>query len=267
MFKPGRNHVNAPFSRQVDDWWKAPPTVIPASHGSYFTPPGVRSTWSKDDYERYRSEKDAWVENERRIQKTMADLAAVEAETKRKQGMGWVEVNGRDRRVSGIIKGRKDGEPAVEKNERGIPLKNNSQGEAPSKAMGKSTGSPIDQDQKTTADQPIATGSKRPAVTADDDEKETNALLPPEKKRRTSSTTVAKAKTAKGRKAKKSKKGRNAKESKWVVPDTDDEGELARPVRYDCQGNVIPHDHWKSRYRDDAVRKVNRIRITKTVSI
>lgn len=54
---------------------------------------------------------------------------------------------------------------------------------------------------------------------------------------------------------------------KWIVPETDDESEMNYEyvVKYDRNGRVIPHDYWPSKSRGRAADHVNEWRISKTV--
>ena len=53
----------------------------------------------------------------------------------------------------------------------------------------------------------------------------------------------------------------------WKVPDTDDEeDEVEGPILFDPKGKWIPHEYWPSVWRKKAAEHVNEIRVSKTVS-
>ncbi|KAK6905092.1 hypothetical protein I203_105911 [Kwoniella mangroviensis CBS 8507] len=115
------NHI---FSRNVDDWKTARPSKI-YNYGNpiHYIPEGPREVWSEAQYIVYKEEQSKWMENERKTQiKSIRETLEEQMKEDRKK-KAWAIVGAHSRKVLATVKGREDGEPAIDRDEHGLPVK------------------------------------------------------------------------------------------------------------------------------------------------
>jgi hypothetical protein len=177
----------------------------------------------------YKEEKECYAESERRARVRRADRAAARAAEDAEWRM--IKVGHIRRTVLATIRGRLDGEEAVQKDKRGLPVKPALDAEAGARSA------PPKKKAKVTS---------RPLVELSEEGKALwEAAKIPGWIRR---LPVG---------------------AEWEVPDTDGEDEL-EPYslpRYDSDGQLIPYDYWPSIWRNKVAEEVNGTWINMTVSV
>ncbi|WVW81676.1 hypothetical protein I302_103671 [Kwoniella bestiolae CBS 10118] len=113
------NHI---FNREVDEWrQERPKTVYKYGDPFHYIPAGSREDWSEAQYIVYKEEQAKWRKNERAAKVKSLELAIeIEREDKRKRD-NYAIMGRQSRRVLAAVIGRKNGQPPVEKDEKGLP--------------------------------------------------------------------------------------------------------------------------------------------------
>jgi hypothetical protein len=256
--KPGTNHGNAPFSRLVEPWRRSPTAprksqMLPkqkqstssgstgpsSGPASYYVPRGDRSTWTESQYIVYKEEKFAWKAQEQARKNAERAVAEAEAARRRKKNeKSTIVVGSINRTVLAVVHGRIDGEPAVEKDDKGIPLPGQNGPKRPTSSSCAKWGS---------AAMELADAGKK--------------LWKNMLKRKASDLASGRSSTSPGSTAKR------AKPRKWVTPDTDTDSETDEdPMPVKSGETKKVHDYWPSKYRSYAAEHVNAERITRRVS-
>lgn len=294
--------INTPFSRDIKDWRAPPPrkytytgttkilrTAANEDKITHYVPKGDRHTWSKAQYTVYKEEKRAsrdvkWVKR-----KVQLDEMIQEINKKAKGGVRHIRDGNMNRTVRGMVLGRKHGQPAVEKDDKGMPIiekldedeekisddddESMSTDEEKQSATGAKEGGIGDslitapsvkvglaqyinepEDALPDAREQVEKSRKRAHVSDSEDEEiedsaQKNPKPDPKKKGKTGGTNRKKKQS--------SSKG-------WVVPDSSDESEDEMEYMRK-QGVKVVHDYWPSKWRSTAANEVNNERINKTV--
>lgn len=187
----------------------------------------------------YKEEKSAWKAKEKARKDAERAVAEAEAERKRKKERPTIAVGYINRTVLAVVHGRFDGEPAVEKDDNGIPL-------------------PGQNGPKRTTPEPGAKwGSAADMELEDAGKKLWKSML----KRKDSDLASGRSSTSPGAATKRSRP------RKWVTPDTDTESETDEgPMAVVDPGETKKvHDYWPSKYRRYAAQHVNAERINRSV--
>ncbi|WWC57938.1 uncharacterized protein I303_100473 [Kwoniella dejecticola CBS 10117] len=111
------------FSRSVEDWKvEKPKNRLKYGTPAHYIPSGSRERWSQAQYIVYKEEQAKWQAKERK--RTIQDLKEKirTQELEGKKDYEYVHLGGRSRTVLGTVSGRKNGEAAVEKDARGLPI-------------------------------------------------------------------------------------------------------------------------------------------------
>ena len=246
---------------------------------SHHIPRGERSKWSKAQYTVYKEEKRATRKKRWAIRKPTLDAIAKHINERVNATYQFIEDRKRSRTLLGKVSGRKAGQPAVEKDEKGFPIvekpkievdqsDDDSEGEEEAiyegnQRAGNSGTTPKQsksvKNNSVKAKQPVSKGSgdesrgqKRAHVT--DSEHSEEELAPPVKKGvRT---------TGKSIKAQPKRKSIKA----WVAPESSDDDSTNELDYMRGKGLTIIHDHWPSPWRVMAAAMVNTDRINKSVN-
>lgn len=188
----------------------------------------------------YKEEKSAWKVQEKARKKAERAAAEAEAEEKRRKEKPMIRVGYANRTVLAIVHGRMDGEPAVVKDDKGIPLPGQNGPKRPT--PGAKWGSAAD-------------------LELEDAGKE---LWTSMRKRKASDLASGRSSSSPGSTAKR------AKPRKWVTPDTDTDTDSEtdqEPTRVDDSGETKKvHEYWPSKYRGYVADHVNAGRINRSVS-
>ena len=294
----GQHRANAPFSRDKQDWRVEPPRkyTYKGNEGqleiqleqaakivTHYIPRGERPTWSKAQYTVYKEEKRACRDERWKNRQKALDAIAQDIIGKSDSKWKFIQDGNRNRSLLGQVAGRKDGQPAVEKDEKGLPVVEvikaevrepsddvSNIGESQEKVStsdGKDKAPHVNEAtrQETIADMRAwaaqlgsCESAKRPRprkrAHIGESEASEEDTVDSDKKPKTKKT---------GKKRTKNKKQRSSKE--WVVPDSSnssaDELEYMRG-----KGLKVVHDYWPSPWRVMAAAIVNSDRINKTVS-
>jgi len=300
----GNPLATAPFSRGGKDWRVAQPRKYTYTGNDralkqlvadqkpimkYYTPRGERSTWSQAQYTVYKEEKMITREERWAARRPTLDAIAKDVNHRTSSKYRSITDGNRSRTVLGEVTGRKNGQPAVEKDENGIPIvekvgvemedsksdeeisseeeeqvavegKNKTVSLAKKKsASPKETSKTVDGRLSTNSKTAgVKSQSRKRAHVTESEESEQEDAAPVRKATRSSKRTKDindRAKTKKTESA-----------DKWVVPDSSeesaDEHEYMRG-----QGLTIIHDYWPSPWRVMAAAFVNTERINKSVSL
>ncbi|WWC97174.1 hypothetical protein V866_004053 [Kwoniella sp. B9012] len=112
------------FSREVEDWKvELPKKIYKYGNPTHYIPAGPRKDWSEAQYIVYKEEQTKWRRSQRDAQVQCIKEKMDQQEQEDKNNEAFVMLNGRSRRVLAVVKGREDGEPATEKDRRGIPIR------------------------------------------------------------------------------------------------------------------------------------------------
>jgi hypothetical protein len=232
----------------------------------HYTPRGTRSSWTEAQYTVYKEEQKRFRDRRWKSRKAeLVEMAEEMQESKKRLG-AWIDDGGRNRTVLAVIDGRKNGQPAVQKDERGLPVDTIPAVKAVPDAQGRSvvnkqsSGGAISNESDQAAlqdDSPseVRSGKAQPKVKAGRGRKRRSEASDAE------NTTKADQARAKKPKIKKTP-------GKWVVPDSsDDEGDSHDENRFMReQGLSVVHDYWPSMWRSACAVHVNMKRTNKTVS-
>jgi hypothetical protein len=256
----------------------------------HYIPRGERSKWSKAQYTVYKEEKRATRKERWAVRKPTLDAIAKDINHRTSSKYRSITDGKRNRTVLGEVPGRKNGEPAVEKDEKGIPIVEKAEGEedgsdssdesgsegeegkvervsakgdskaGPSNAKSTST---VPTQIKTAKDAssgvkpPVHKSASRKRVHVSESEESEDEVIVPLKKGRRSTTTTSRSQSKNMPKKPVSKE--------WVVPDSSDESTNELDYMRE-QGLKVIHDHWPSPWRVMAAAFVNTDRINKSVS-
>jgi hypothetical protein len=302
---PGKSPtpVNTPFSRDLKDWRVSPPRKYTYTGSTktlrvdtsedkttHYIPKGDRQTWSQAQYTVYKEEQQAFREVKWAKRKTQLDETIEELKTKAKKGVSYIRDANMNRHVRGMVLGRKHGQPAVAKDDKGMPIVekvdkveeessddndesdcSDDEKQSAAKVMtddvaGSSTAAQsvkiglaryINDPEDKRLDGHEQSGSRKRAHISDSEEEEEEPL--PAKASKAKSKKKGKINNKNKKKTQKSRK-------KWVVPESSDEGEDETEYMRKHGLNII-HDYWPSRWRFTAANEVNSERINKTVSL
>jgi hypothetical protein len=294
----GNPLATAPFSRGGKDWRVPVPRkyTYPGTDRAlkqiitdqkpvmqYYTPRGERSTWSKAQYTVYKEEQLATRAERWAARKPTLDAIAKDINSRSTSKYRSITDGSRNRTVLGVVPGRKDGEPAVEKDGKGIPIVEKDESEKDDSDSGSESDSeeevvivkkegeaesskvkPIRAASKEIVKKAKSTqyGSKTPSDQArvrkrahvSDSEDTGNEDTAPTKKGPKRSGKPVKSKS------------KQKSSNKWVVPDSSDES--TDELEYmQNEGLTIIHDFWPSPWRVMAAALVTSDRINKSVSV
>ena len=231
-----------PFSRTVKDIYSAPGDCCIANTDKkgrflHYVPRLSRKKWTREQYTVYKEEKREFYLSA--VKRTKKKIKAVDAEMaglrRTKQRWETVHINGVNRHVLATVEGRRDGEKAVKKDDKGLPLAADSDGEGDS-----------DNDGTLIARR----GQLGNGETGE-----------PRRVRKMRLNQQLKADIAKAVKA-----------EEWGVPDTDEETDEVvqefkslRVRKYDEYGHAVVHDCWPSQWRAIIAEEVRESKINLTV--
>lgn len=252
-----------------------------------YRPRGDRATWSKAQYTIYKEEQRYGREEQWAERKPILDAIVKEVDeaSSKKQ---WLK-EGRGRRsILAEVAGRKNGQPGVRKDKKGLPLVDDAEG---------SESEVTEEDDSSSDDVEIDDGGKRKAKAGSSMARtrpsRSDGKLPTVKSaqqlsRRSGDQSKLRApkrahlseseeeeeitthdkKCGKGKSNnnKSTKRQKKASQEEWVVPDSSDESENELIYLRD-QGLEIIHDHWPSTWRVKAAEKVHNERIDKDVRV
>jgi hypothetical protein len=242
---------------------------------SHYIPRGERSKWSKAQYTVYKEEKRATRKERWAVRKPTLDTIAEKINHRWKYRS--ITDGSRNRTVLGEVPGRRNGEPAVEKNEYGIPVVDKAEIEEDGSDSGDESGSEEEEGEeegkagpskaKSTTIVPTQlpsngkppinkAGSRKRVHASESEESEEEVPVSPKRGRRSNNSTI---------KSNPERKSKKPASKGWVVPDSSDEStnELDYMKK---QGLKVVHDHWPSPWRVMAAALVNTDRINKSVS-
>jgi hypothetical protein len=289
-----RRRALNPFSRDIPDWRVTAPRrytytgpdksisgQLMRTKPKTYTPRGERSTWSQAQYTVYKEEQRFCREKQWAVRKPLLDSIVKEfkeASTKRQ----WMKEGGGRRTVLAKVAGRKNGQPAVMKDKKGLPIieaSEDSEEEASEEVDSSGDEEEIDgQDAKAEGGpsntQTRQTRSNRKLngqTTAQVGPKISDDKTRPRNRKRAhvsdSEEDEAPTQVKKGEnKSKKAnKKQKKDVEQEWVVPESSDESKTELDYMRK-QGMEIIHDHWPSSWRVKAAAKVNDKKVDQAVS-
>jgi hypothetical protein len=252
----------------------------------HYIPRGERSKWSKAQYTVYKEEKRATRKERWAVRKATLDAIAKQINERVNSKYHFIKDGNRSRSVLGKVAGRKNGQPAVEKDEKGIPIVEKSESEedgsdssdesdgdneGEEEVIGKEDAKPAASEKTPKQSGPIklnstkdnqsgsksssdkSRGRKRAHVSESEEESD-EEIAPPVKK-----GTKTNSKSTKAKPKDKSTKA-------WVVPDSSDDESTNELDYMREKGLTIVHDHWQSPWRVMAAATVSCERISKTVS-
>lgn len=287
----GHLGASCPFSRERQDWRVTPPRKYtytgherklkePASTKppTHYVPRGERSAWSKAQYTVYKEEKRAGREERWIARKLELDAIAKDITTKANSRWRSITDGHRNRSILGEVAGRKDGQPAIEKEERGLPLVDKVEKEEKRDSDG-------DGESESEDDYDSAKEKPGSAAKLDSQRSRLDQIVKDAKKTQSTSKGLKRKSRKRGhmsdsgdddedgagptgkgpkKKIKKSKNRKQTSVKEWVVPDSSDDGgdELDHMRK---QGLRIIHDYWPSAWRAMAAAIVSTERINKTV--
>ncbi|WWC85706.1 uncharacterized protein L201_000572 [Kwoniella dendrophila CBS 6074] len=118
--KPAADHI---FSTNTSDWKTEPKQKI-YKYGkpSHYIPDGPRENWSEAQFIVYKEEQAKWKNKVKQDQLSALRDELEKAEEEMKRMSNWITLGRVNRRVLGSVKGRKNGDPPVEKDKNGLPL-------------------------------------------------------------------------------------------------------------------------------------------------
>jgi hypothetical protein len=252
----------------------------------HYIPRGERSKWSKAQYTVYKEEKRATRKERWAVRKATLDAIAKQINEKVNSKYHFIKDGNRSRSVLGKVAGRRNGQPAVEKDEKGIPIVEKSESEEDESDSGEESDCDSEEDEESTtkADAKAGTSEKTPKQSesvksnstevnqsgskssgdksrarkrahVSESEESDEELVPPVKK-----GSKTNSKSTKAQPKRKSTKA-------WVVPDSSDHESTDELDYMREKGLTIVHDHWPSPWRVMAVATVSCERISKTVSL
>ena len=296
--------INTPFSRDLKDWRAPPPrkytytgttkslrTATAEDKTTHYVPKGDRHTWSKAQYTVYKEEKRAsrdvkWVKR-----KVQLDGMIQEIIKKANDGVRHIRDGNMNRSVRGMVLGRKHGQPAVEKDDKGLPIvekiekdeDESSDDDEDSESINEEKQSATKATKDDTAEssagpQIVKVGLAQYINDPEDAQSDAHKQVDKSRKRHYVSDSededIEKSaqKNSKPKPMKKGKTGGANKKIKqstskgWVVPDSSDESEDEMEYMRK-QGVKVVHDYWPSEWRSTAANEVNNERINKTVRL
>ncbi|RXK36663.1 hypothetical protein M231_06050 [Tremella mesenterica] len=223
-----RHFGDRPFSHVRDCYTpKPPPQRWINRQPTHYIPRGPRASWTRAQYTVYKEEQSVWRQTIKAEEADLAKVMAKHAKACRRDAKASVKVNYYNRRVLAVIDGRLNGEPAVEKDDRRMPvsqgLRTPSTG-AGSSAMANAMGSQGSEERETESPDVVKVELDAPTISVSIPDTEP-----------------------------------------WVVPDTDDEDlDFVPMITYDDCGDPEVHDFWPSKHRRIVAKLVNEPRISKT---
>jgi len=284
--------ARTPFSRDIEDWRVARP--LKYTYTGYnkqlrqqattkspkrYTPRGERSTWSEAQYTVYKEERR--IGRQKRWEARKLVLNAIAEDIKENDSKSKTLCDGwRNRSILAEVAGRKDGQPAIEKDDKGLPAmteidkgekapgddQSSSSDEEDSAGKSRAHGRSSKTDShrlrvpaakgankttRTSSAAPRGGGRKRAHLSGSEESDEGNVVLSKGKAKKKLNT--------------KNKRQKKASPKVWVVPDSSEESEDEMDyVRR--QGLEVVHDFWPSSERKQAALQVNAKKINKTVS-
>jgi hypothetical protein len=296
----GKPLATAPISRGGDDWRVPTPRKYTYTGNDrtinqlitdqkpalkYYTPRGERSKWSKAQYTVYKEEKRATRKERWALRKVTLDAIAKQINESVNSKYHFIKDGNRSRSVLGKVAGRMNGQPAVEKDEKGIPIVEKSESDDDgSESSDESDGDSEEDGESTTkGDAKAGTSEKTPKqsktvksnITKDnqsgskssgdtsrarkrahvsESEESDEEIAPPVKKGCKTNSKSTKAKP------------KDETTKAWVVPDSSDDESTNELDYMREKGLTIVHDHWPSPWRVMAAATVSCERISKTVS-
>ncbi|KAK4686992.1 hypothetical protein P7C73_g3126, partial [Tremellales sp. Uapishka_1] len=270
MKTPTTRHMDHLLTHEVQDWTVTVPKIEAKKKNStispterHYLPKGPRSQWTRHQYIVYKEEKARCREKDRKAKKV-----AAEAKKAFWNGMGKIAKHEREfieagsglRTLLAVVQGRKDGEAALVKDDKGIPLVDQP---VRARLMTKRARDNENEIMKREESRSIkASGSRLwqlSRMKAGGAEKE---KAKEERKRRVQAILNSEDSEKETRPAKKGKSG--SRKKKWIIPDTESEYETEEEVPSD---KAKVHDFWPSRARSEAVAHVERARINKTEAL
>jgi len=291
--------ATAPFSRGGKDWRVPQPRKYTYTGNDrtlkqlvadqkpimkYYTPRGERSTWSQAQYTVYKEEKMITRDERWAARKPTLDAIAKDVNHRTSSKYRSITDGNRSRTVLGEVPGRKNGQPAVEKDENGIPIVEKEDSDSDDEVSSEKEEEVVEEENNKTVslakkksaspkeNSKTVEGSsspkvkkavvkshfrKRAHVTESEDSEQEDAA-PVKKATRSSKRTKNINNRAKTKRTKSA--------DKWVVPDSSDESTDEHEYMRK-QGLTIVHDYWPSPWRVMAAAFVNTERINKSVSL
>lgn len=249
-----RHAAKRPFSRDVPDWRVPRPLktthtpalrysrpskeVQPKPKPTHYIPRGERSTWTRSQYTVYKEEKSHYREAQWKKRKSELKVIAKDLLEAEKRSQAFIDLGYQNRWVLGRVSGRADGQPPIEKDEKGLPV-----------TVKLDTSEQDDEghhsERITELNDGETTESEKRKRETDDDQGRT-----PEPSRTPS------------RKRAKGKRGEI-----WTVPEeSEDESEYDELAYMAKHGYTAIHDFWPSASRLGASKFVSQDRLSKTVS-
>ena len=291
-----RRRALNPFSRDIADWRVTAPRrytytgpdksisgQLMRTKPKAYTPRGERSTWSQAQYTVYKEEQRFCREKRWAVRKPLLDSIVKEfkeASTKRQ----WMKEGYSRRTILAKVAGRKNGQPAVKKDKKGLPIieaseDSEEEGSAEVDSSSdeeetdgqdvKAEGGPSDTQTRQTRSNRKLNGQAKTQVgpkISDDKTRPRNrkrAHVSDSEEEDEAPTQVKKGDKVKPKKT--SKKQKKEIEQEWVVPESSDESETELDYMRN-QGMEIIHDHWPSSWRVKAAAKVNDKKVDQAVS-
>ena len=212
------------------------PLKAPADLGEpkHYRPRGERTQWTRSQYTVYKEEKTHWIKTTLRRLEMDEELKELQDESKEQElrvtGLGYYT-----RTVLAVIPGRLHGQPAVQKDDRGLPILHPSYdldlldfytaGDG-NDTDSSDSGEEFNEDAETLSESGLSIDAEPYSQDGD---------------------------TA----------------GSWTVPETEDEdsdAELLPATLHNSLGRKIIHDFWPSKFREEVATEVNKPKITKTVS-
>ena len=246
----------------------------------HYIPRDERSKWSKAQYTVYKEEKRATRKERWAVRKATLDAIAKQINEKVNSKYHFIKDGNRSRSVLGKVAGRKNGQPAVEKDEKGIPIVEKSESEEDESDSSDESDGDIEEDEESTTkgDAKAGTSEKTPKQSkpvkldttskssgdtsrarkrahVSESEESDEELAPPVKKGSKTNSKSTKSNT------------KNKSTKAWVVPDSSDDESTNELDYMREKGLTIIHDHWPSPWRVMAAAMVSCERINKTVSL
>lgn len=244
----GLPNAKRPFMREIDDWRVERPLKVDYKlpvksqlsrkdepEDSHYIPRGERAQWSKAQYTVYKEEQSFYRERQWKKRKTELREIAKELNDLDRKSKLWVWYNCRQRWVLGRVKAREDGQPPIERDEKGLPIP----------AMPEPTDNFSREDENHSSSESEV-------------EEEQSRQESTKRKRPPSRSTRANPKN------KRSKPG-NDDLKKWTVPESSDEEDKDEIAYLARHGRITLHDFWPSEWRTQAAAWNNKRVLNKTV--
>jgi hypothetical protein len=241
--------------------------------------------WSKAQYTVYKEEKRATRKDRWAVRKPTLDAIAKHINERINSKYHFIADGKRSRSVLGKVAGRKNGQPAVEKDEKGIPIIKKSESEEDESESSDESDEHGGEEEEVTIkgnakagtskntlkqsksveinstkdNQPVSKSSgdksrvRKRAHVSESEESDDELASPVKKGSKTNSKSIKNQPKRKSTKA-------------WVVPDSSDDESTNELDYMREKGLTIIHDHWPSPWRVMAAATVSSERISKTVS-